>query len=381
MGQRQGVRQVTISSYEISFQLNGVRCRERISLPPSNTNLNYLVNYRAEILNAIERGTFEYSDFFPDSPRARRLSKSPGRVVLISDALDAWLDRVKLELEKSTFRDYKRSVLFHLVPAFGHMTLAQITKSDVRSWASGLNCTKKRLSNLLTPLRQILSDAFDDDLIDKNPLHGWTPKRKGQQRPGADPFTPEELDRILRKADGQIYNLILFWAWTGLRTSELNGLQWSDIDEQHAHIRRAAVQGELKGPKTPSGNRSVRLLLPAIEALQQQQQFTRFQGEFVFHNPRMDAPWQSNASFARTYWKPLLLRAKVRYRQPYQLRHTYASTMISSGENIHWVANQLGHRDITMVLRTYGKWIPSVDPNAGKKAEALAKSRSKQRLT
>ncbi len=377
MGERKGVRQVSTSSYEISFQLNGVRCRERIRLPPSKANLNYLVNYRAEIHNAIERGTFDYAEFFPDSPRARSLSKSPGRAIPISEALDAWLDRVESELEKSTFRDYKRSVLFHLVPAFGHMTLVQITKSDVRSWASGLDCTKKRLSNLLTPLRQILSDAFDEDLIDKNPLHGWTPKRKGHQKPGADPFAPEELQRILDKADGQIHNLIQFWAWTGVRTSELNGLQWSDTDGQFVHISRAAVQGELKGPKTASGNRSIKLLAPAIEALYEQRRHTWFQGKYVFHNPRTDTPWQSNASFARTYWKPLLLRAKVRYRQPYQLRHTYASTMISSGENIHWVANQLGHRDITMILRTYGKWIPSVDPDAGKKAEALAKLRPK----
>ncbi len=73
------------------------------------------------------------------------------------------------------------------------------------------------------------------------------------------------------------------------------------------------------------------------------------------------------------YWKPL---AEVRYRQPYQLRHTYASTMLSSGENIHWLATQMGHRDATMILRTYGRWIPDVDPSAGSKAEELAKALS-----
>ena len=300
MGQRQGVRQVSTSSYEISFQLNGIRCREKIRLPPSKTNFNYLVNYRAEILNSIERGTFEYAEFFPDSPRAKTLSKIPGRAISVGEALDAWLDRVESEVEKSTFRDYRRSVLFHLIPAFGDMTLAQITKTDARNWAAGLNCTKKRLSNLLTPLRQVLSDAFEDGLIDKDPLHGWTPQRKGQRKPGADPFTPEELERILDKADGQIKNVILFWAWAGLRTSEINGLQWGDIDTQFAHIRRAAVLGELKGPKTASGNRRIKLLAPAAEALKQQRKFTWFEGQFVFHNPRTNAPWQSNSSFART---------------------------------------------------------------------------------
>lgn len=267
MGQRKGVRQVSTSSYEISFQLNGVRCREKVKLPPSKANFNYLVNYRAEILNAIERGTFDYAEFFPDSPRAKTLSKIPGRAMPVGEALDTWLDRVESEVKKSTYRDYRRSVLFHLMPAFGDMILAQITKSDVRNWAAGLNCTKKRLSNLLTPLRQVLSDAYDDELIDKDPLHGWTPQRKGRQKTGADPVAPEGLEHILDKADGQIYNLILFWAWTGLRTSEINGLQWGDIDTEFAHIQRASVLGELKGPKTASGNRSIKLLAPAIEAL------------------------------------------------------------------------------------------------------------------
>jgi integrase len=51
--------------------------------------------------------------------------------------------------------------------------------------------------------------------------------------------------------------------------------------------------------------------------------------------------------------------------------------MLSSGENIHWLARQVGHRDATMILRTYGKWIPDVDPSAGSKAEEVAKTLTK----
>ena len=50
--------------------------------------------------------------------------------------------------------------------------------------------------------------------------------------------------------------------------------------------------------------------------------------------------------------------------------------MLRSGENIHWLATQMGHRDATMILRTYGRWIPDVDPSAGSKAEELAKALS-----
>ncbi len=53
----------------------------------------------------------------------------------------------------------------------------------------------------------------------------------------------------------------------------------------------------------------------------------------------------------------ILKRAGIRYRNTYQNRHTYASMMLSQGENIMWVSKQLGHVDVEMVIKTYGHWI------------------------
>ncbi len=61
----------------------------------------------------------------------------------------------------------------------------------------------------------------------------------------------------------------------------------------------------------------------------------------------------------RTAWVHTIKRAGIRYRNPYQTRHTYASMMLSGGENIMWVASQMGHVDTEMVMKTYGKWIPN----------------------
>ena len=61
----------------------------------------------------------------------------------------------------------------------------------------------------------------------------------------------------------------------------------------------------------------------------------------------------------------------MRYRYPYQTRHTYASMMLSAGENPLWVAAQMGHKDWSMIARVYGKWIPEADPLAGAKAVTL----------
>ena len=64
-------------------------------------------------------------------------------------------------------------------------------------------------------------------------------------------------------------------------------------------------------------------------------------------------------------WLKALNEAQVRYRNPYQTRHTYASTMLSAGENIMWDADQMGHVDTQMVIKTYGKWIPDLSAVSG----------------
>ncbi|TLS78270.1 hypothetical protein FE236_00480 [Mariprofundus erugo] len=57
----------------------------------------------------------------------------------------------------------------------------------------------------------------------------------------------------------------------------------------------------------------------------------------------------------------------VRYRNPYQSRHTYASMMLSAGENPAWIAKQMGHTNMQMVLQKYGRYMPDHDPLAGQK--------------
>lgn len=73
----------------------------------------------------------------------------------------------------------------------------------------------------------------------------------------------------------------------------------------------------------------------------------------------------------KTLWAHALKRAEVRYRNPYQTRHTYASMMLSAGEHPMWVAQQMGHADWGMIRRIYGKWIPDADTQAGSRAVAM----------
>jgi integrase len=57
-------------------------------------------------------------------------------------------------------------------------------------------------------------------------------------------------------------------------------------------------------------------------------------------------------------WKRVLLAAGVRYRVPEQLRHTWASTLLSRNAPLLYVQHQGGWRSASVLLRTYARWMP-----------------------
>lgn len=367
-----GVSQVSIL---VDFYYRGVRCKERLKLPPTAANTKFAANLKAQVQAEIARGTFDYGKYFPNSKKARMLSRTPGTAVSIEQALTQWLAGMKSQIEYTTYRDYELAIDRVWVPKFGKLRLPELTRAALKEWVSEQTCGLKRIRNLLLPMRGMYAQAAEDELIASNPFVGWTPRKvePPKEDDDIDPFSQAEVAAILAACDGQIRNLFQFAFWTGLRTSELIALRWEDVDLRNAmlSVRRAKVRKHVKAPKTKAGRRTVQILQPALDALQDQRQYTRLQGAEVFYNPRTGAPWLHDGPIRKTAWQPALHRAEVRYRYPYQTRHTFASTLLSAGENPVWVASMMGHKDWAMIIKVYGRWIPSVAPDAGHKVAAL----------
>jgi len=221
-----------------------------------------------------------------------------------------------------------------------------------------LPCSNKRKNNILIPLRQLYDEMYHDEIIAKNPLDHVKNLPIHTREP--QPFTSDEVTNILNELTGQERNLIQFAFWTGLRTSELIALRWQDVDlEQNCiHVRVANVRNHLKGTKTKSGERTITLQTRAREALLSQQTYTGKLKETVFHNPRHNKPWKDDQAIRKTVWIPALERAGIKYRNPYQTRHTFASTMLSKGEHHMQVAEEMGHKDWGQIRKSYGRYIP-----------------------
>jgi integrase len=359
------------TTLRISFYYRGVRCFETIKIEATAANLKYASRLRGEILNAIERGTFSYSDYFPKSKRAYIFGHVQ-TTVTIGELLREFLLEAKSTKESSTYRGYKKVCEGHLFPLFDKVEIQNLQPAMLRQWIRGLNCTTKTVANILTPLRAIIEQALVDQYIKENPLNSIIvdkilnkDTKKSDYKP--DPFSVDEIKAILAASEGQVRLLFQFAFFTGLRVSELIGLRWEDVDwkKQLIHVEETIVAKESKGPKTEAGVRDVLLLPPALEALTQQKQYTFSKHGRVFHNPQTNKAWETSQQIRRTQWMHILKKAGVRYRNTYQTRHTYASMMLSQGENIMWVSKQMGHVDVEMVIKTYGRWIPDNSTKSG----------------
>lgn len=176
-----------------------------------------------------------------------------------------------------------------------------------------------------------------------------------------------------------------YMIWCGPRVSEAIALAWEDVDLEAGtvEIRRARVAGQYKVTKTGRSTRKVKLLAPALRALQAQAGFTRALPakviqvverdnrtirvqyvRFVFHNTATGEPYRSSDVLRHGWWINHLEKAGVRQRGPNTCRHTFASQMLSSGlATPEWIADQMGHTSTAMTFRHYAKWISQDGPD------------------
>lgn len=355
---------------QIAFSYRAVECRELLPPGPiTQSAITYASGLRAEILRKVADGIFHYPDYFPDSPRAQQFDAG-GRRILIGALLQKQLEHYERQtangqLSPSTLAGYAKAINSERMGHWKEMPLSAATPSALREWISSIGTTAKFARNLLTPLRSVFEDALNDELITFNPFERIALTKLLKQTSKSseyevDPFTADERAALLLKARADERAMVQFWFASGLRPGELIALKWPKVDWVGctARIDLNQVEGVEKGPKTEAGVRTLDLNADAIAALTAQKPVSFLAAEHIWLNPRTGEAWSTDAQIRKTLWQPLCQRAGVRYRNPYQARHTYASTLLTAGTNPWYVAQQLGHVDVQMVFRIYGKFIP-----------------------
>ena len=360
---------------QISFVYKGKQCREvLIDSVINKTSVDRAAGLRNEIRRRIADGTFEYSAYFPKSAQPKEVIKP----LTVGDLLRKQLSTYEKQgengtIEASTLLGYSKAIKNNLLPKFKDLTLNQLTPALLREWLAGLGVTAKTARNRLTPMRSMLDDAVNDELIEFNPLDRIAIKKLLKQTAKksdyeVDPFDMDEVAVLLDKCRSDEREMVQFWLETGLRPGELIALSWPSVDWLHQSVRIESnevtgmqdgkVTRVSKTPKTEAGKRDIELSALAVSALTAQKAVTFLEGGRIWFNPRTGRPWDSDAQLRKTLWEPLCKRAGVRYRNPYQVRHTFASTRLTAGSNPFWLATQMGHVDVEMIFKIYGRFIP-----------------------
>lgn len=171
------------------------------------------------------------------------------------------------------------------------------------------------------------------------------------------------------------YYIVRFF--TGLRSSEIDGLQWKylDFERRQILVREALVQGRLVGTKTDGSSREIDMCTQVHDCLKLTYDNTPDRSGFVFCT-RDGTPLQ-NRNVTQRVWYPLLRYLSLAKRRPYQTRHTAATLWLAAGENPEWIARQMGHSNTKMLFEVYSRYVPNLTRRDGSAFEQLLKAELK----
>ena len=325
----------------------------------------------------------------------RGLHISPSKSPTVSEAAEYWHKRVAANgmngdgpAESTTLRQYRQHIDLHIVPRIGTVKLGELTQLVIE------NFRDKLIAELSRPLARKVFTSFRSILKASNCGHlaanvsMGREKRRSRLEAGRDIPTPEQVKRLIAAIapdDLRGRALLLTVSFTGLRSSELRGLRWKDVDfkTRQLHVRqRADRHNEIGPPKSEKSVRTVPLDEITLEALREWKLRSQYSkpDDYVFgtrtgHVFSQDkildvlSAVMKAASLVDKEGNPLYgLHA---------LRHFFASWCINSLESggrelaPKKVQELLGHSTIAMTLDLYGH----LSPEKGDRSELNASVR------
>ncbi|MBN1547394.1 MAG: site-specific integrase [Syntrophaceae bacterium] len=311
--------------------------------------------------------------------------KNPKEISAIP-ILDAFFESFKKTLDGSVRETTRKSYIGcytnHIKSELGLMKIDRITRQKVEEFTSllvGKGLSKDTIRLIVATLRRTLNRARRLGLISDNPAAalGEFYKQAPVRHVEIQPLTRDEVPKFLevaRRRPLREYALFLCAIHTGMRSGELAGLQWGDLDIRGKFImvRRSIVRGKVNPTKTGKIRRvdvsdSLLETLFALKKNLKEVLLATGKNElspdtWIFANSEGNPPDMQNLK-NRVFFK-LLEKAGLRRIRFHDLRHTYASILIQNGEPLAYVKEQLGHSSIKITVDVYGHLVPGSNRQA-----------------
>ena len=368
------------------FRFKGLRCREQTTLPDTATNRKKLETVLKRIDAEIMLGQFDYARYFPNSPMLEKIQRVTKQQALaqamkvatptFAEFSRLWFDQMTPSWRQATAESYQFYLEKRLIPYFGEIDVGEISKSDImqfRAEATKLyngTLKPKTVNKYIKLLKMILTEAADR--YDFTPRH-LNIKALKEEKVHIEPFSIEEVNKLINtvRSDWRAYLIVRFF--TGLRTGEIDGLKWENVDFERRQIlvRETYSKGRFEYTKNDGSQREVDMSNLVYETLLRH--LGKNQQSGLVFSTREGAAI-NNANFLSRVWRPLLALLGIPYRRPYQTRHTAATLWLAAGENPTWIAKQLGHTNTEMLFKVYGRYVPNLTRQDGSAVEKLIAS-------
>ena len=280
--------------------------------------------------------------------------------ILFSD----WLFGVKKnEVKASTFESYYSTYKKFIEPLdIANIPIKEIKSLKLQSCYNDLNTTPNNVKKIHKVLNMLFGYAEKEGYIIKNPCKNVTlPKdsKKAaeilERRCSFQYYSEDEIKRLKDVFKNHKYeNIVLFALGTGMRRGEIFGLQWSDIDfekkEIHVIHNLSSIADISRDGKrtyhiqlhTPKTQNSIRMIPMSDNIYKLLSSMKKNGSNFVFapNNGHFDLKY-----FQKVY-KNKLKEAKIENKTFHDLRHTFATMLLTHGANLITVKELLGHSSI-----------------------------------
>lgn len=281
----------------------------------------------------------------------------PARSHTVDSYADRFLDVLHTPAKRRgepTTRVHNECMLRPFRALYGARQLASITRTEANDWAAVKPSSAKTV-------KAMFAEAAREDAIPTDPFaRVQFPKQRG--RSDIDPLTEDEIEKlgeIAIKAGGlygpEMWALIMFAAWTGMRPGEVCALNWAEVNlaDDTVRVEWSMRNDGTRGPVKGKQRREIVLAPKAREAILS---LGRRDGN-VFRSPTLK-PLRPNS--LRGYWVPIrdgftaqlpeshwlrrrLLADPKDKLDPYEMRHAFGSMLADRGLSAWDISQQMGN--------------------------------------
>lgn len=319
-------------SWWVDFRFRGVRMRKRSPVQTRRGAEDFERVLRVELLR--REGLHGTPFARPDTAFAAFAEK--------------WCnDYVTISSRPSTRKRITENFIRYLLPAFGSLTLEQVTDERVTMFTKTLRArglSPKTVNNTLSILRCMLRTAQRWGYLTRMPAV----QALRVPEPSYVYLSADESDLLVRAAPvGYWRTFILFLLHTGCRFGEAAALRWEDValddPRPRIRIRRSAWEGQA-GPTKNGRTRSLPIT-PQLHAT-----LRTFPHDHPYVFALLDGSLPTSYGAVR-YLKQICERAGVRRISWHALRHTFATELSTRNVPIRAIQDLLGHSSVAITCR------------------------------